>query len=138
MPFTKNAANKVLSSNVGKYIGLFTAQPLENGSYEEPTIDGSATGSAGGYKRGVISSWDTSKPRQIANSDLVLMFEARAALGTVRFTHFGLFSSANSTELLFYGELNPALTVSEGYVPLVRAYDLIIAMDVDAIDTNYG
>lgn len=140
MPFNKKIANRVLAENVGDYIGLFTAKPTDDGGYVEPTIDNSVTGNQGGYKRGFIGAkgWNKSKDRQIANSDLILMFEAREALGTKVFTHFGLFSSASNPELIFYGELANSLTVSTGYVPLVRAYELIIAMDVDAIDTNYG
>ena len=140
MPFNKQIANQVLANNVGNYIGLFTAKPTDDGAYVEPTIDNSVTGNKGGYKRGVIGNngWNKSKDRQIANGDLILMFEAREALGTKVFTHFGLFKGAESTELIFYGELANSLTVSTGYVPLVRAYELIIAMDVDVIDTNYG
>ena len=140
MPFNKQIANQVLANNVGNYIGLFTSKPTDDGGYVEPTIDNSVTGNKGGYKRGVIGTngWNKSKDRQIANGDLILMFEAREALGTKTFTHFGLFDSAEGTTLKFYGELANSLTVSTGYVPLVRAYELIIAMDVDEIDTNYG
>ena len=142
MPFNKEIANSVLANNVGNYIALFTGAPTDSGGYSglEPTIDNTATGVNGGYKRGVIggsSGWDTSKDRQIANKNLILMFEAREALGTKTFTHFGLFDQASGGTLKFYGELATPLTVSAGYVPLVRAFELIIAMDVDEIDTDY-
>lgn len=140
MPFNKQIANQVLANNVGNYIGLFTEAPDDNGNYEEPTVDNSVTGSAGGYKRGVIGSngWDKSKDRQIANGDLILMFEARENLGNPTFTHFGLFDQESGGTLKFYGELANSLPVTTGYVPLIRAYELIIAMDVTEIDTNYS
>ena len=146
MPFNKEIANQVLANNVGSFIALFTGAPSDSGDATglEPTIDNTATGVNGGYRRGVVNvsgsgtdGWDTSKDRQIANKHLILMFEAREALGTKVFTHFGLYDKSSGGTLKFYGELANPLTVSAGYVPLVRAFELIIAMDVDEIDTDY-
>lgn len=127
MPFTTSKAQSILTSNVGKYFGLLSAEPNEAGtSYEEPTIG------TGGYARGVVTNWDTSKGKQIANSAIIFLFEATADLGT--FTHFALFSSESGSSMTFYGELTGEVTVSNGYVPLIRKHELIIGLDKEVLE----
>lgn len=138
MPFNNDIVKDVLAQ-AGSYVGLLNGTELQLGvlSYTEPTIDTTATGENGGYKRGKISGWDDQIKRQIANKELVLMFEARSALVGQSFNYFGLFSSDSSEVLRFYGELSETLTISaEGYVPLIRAWELIIGMDT-VISTDY-
>lgn len=141
MPFNTEIVTNVLSM-AGYYVGLFfDCNEPKTGvlTYKEPTIDDTADGRNGGYKRGKISGWEGEyHERQIANTGLILMFEARSALVGTTFTHFGLFNSAKGGELNFYGELSEPLTISqEGYVPLIRAYELIIGMDT-VINTDYS
>ena len=138
MPFNDTIVKEVLAQ-AGNYVGLLNGTETKLGvlSYTEPTIDETATGDNGGYKRGVISGWSDQIERQIANKNLILMFEARSALVGQSFNYFGLFNQASGGTLRFYGELSTSVTISaEGYVPLIRAYELIIGMDT-VINTNY-
>lgn len=146
MPFNTTIVNKILSSNVGNYVGLLTGEEVTPGtlSYTEPPIDNSQFSEQGGYQRAEITEWNTNIDRQIANNFVVLMFEARSALVGTTFTHFGLFDTGLAGQqystmypLKFYGELTEPLTIdAEGYVPLIRACELIIGMDTE-IKTNY-
>lgn len=139
MPFNTTIVNDVLKSNVGDYVGLLTGTETEPGTlnYTEPTIDTSQFSEQGGYQRAHVTKWNTNIDRQIANNYVILMFEARSQLVGTTFTHFGLFPSASGGTLKFYGELTEPLTISaEGYVPLIRACELIIGMDT-TIKTNY-
>ena len=134
MPFNKEIASNILATNVGTYVGLLTSVSNDGDSHSEPVIDTSPDGENGGYQRGQVT-WLTSKQtniyRHIANKDLVLMYEARGDEDwSVTFTHFGLFKTATDKDLIFYGELANPLVVTNGSVPLIRAAELIIAMDV--------
>lgn len=123
MPFSATTAQSILSSNVGKYIGLMTSE-----SGGEPTISTTT-----GYARGVVSGWDTSKSRQIANNGIIFMFECLSSLGT--FTHFGCFNAASGGTMTYYGELTGSVTVNAGYVPLIRKNELIIGLDKDTLES---
>lgn len=138
MPFSQSKAQSILSSNVGKYVGLLYSDP-SSGVVDEPTIS-----SVTGYTRGIVQGWDTSKSRQIANNSIIFMFECLQDLCTNGgFTHFACFGSATSSSPDYYGELvdingNPTeVTVNAGYVPLIRKHEMIIGLDKTVLDTNY-
>ena len=129
MPFTTGSAQSILAANVGNYIGLLYEEPSEDGStFDEPAISTTT-----GYTRGVISGWDKSKSKQIANDAIIFMFECLSDLGT--FTHFALFSSANGSSMKYYGELTGEVTVDKGYVPLIRKQELIIGLDKSSLES---
>ena len=121
MPFVESYAQTVLTNVIKSttQIGLLDSNGNEL--------------SGNGYQRHAIGNLDTSKPGQIANSEIIFMFESTGAIGTA--TQFALF---NGSTKIFVGDLTTSLSINgEGYVPLVRAHELIIGLDVSSIDSNY-
>lgn len=133
MPFSATKAQSILSSNVGKYVGLLYSEPADGGAVNEPAISTTT-----GYARGIVQGWDTSKSRQIANNSIIFMFECLQDLCTNgNFTHFACFSSATGGTPDYYGELVGEVNVRMGYVPLIRKHEMIIGLDRTVLDTNY-
>lgn len=130
MPFTTSQANSILQSNIKPttYIGLSTTTPTAaGGNFTEP-------GSATGYARAQFGTQDTSKVAQIANGAIIFFNESLGSgYGTV--THFGLFSSASGGTPFFIGELESAMPIGAGYVPIFRKHQLVIGLDKDALES---
>ena len=131
MAFSASKAQSILSSNVGKFIGLLYSEPADG----SPVVDEPPISTTTGYTRGIVQGWDTSKSRQIANNSIIFMFECLSNLG--KFTHFACFPSAAGTTPDYYGELVGEVTVNAGYVPLIRKNEMIIGLDKASLDTNY-
>lgn len=136
MPFTTSVAQAILAEKFSEknYIGLSTSTPTAaGGNFSEPSA-------STGYNRAMIGTLDKSIDRQIANAEYIFIFECLADCGT--FTHFGIFTSGtpNTGTPIFYGELDNdgGLPVRTGYVPLIRPHELIVGLDVDFLNTNYG
>lgn len=106
---------------------MSTTTPTETGgNFTEPAA-------STGYTRRAIGSLDTSIPAQIANADIVFLFEALEDCGS--FTHLGLSDSGLRGGTVFLmAELAAAVTVAAGYVPLIRANKLVIGLDKEALE----
>lgn len=135
MPFTTSVAQAILAEKFSErnYIGLSTSTPTDTGgNFSEPST-------STGYNRAPIGTLDKSIDRQIANAEYIFMFECLASCGT--FTHFGIFTSGTpgNGAPIFYGELDNVggLSVTAGYVPLIRPHELIVGLDVNSLNTNY-
>lgn len=127
--FTTDRATTILSQNIKKttYVGLSTTVPNKSGTnFTEPA-------STTGYARHLLGDLDTSIAAQVANNDIVFLFEALADCGS--FTHIGLFDDQNAASKPFLiGQLTNAITVNTGYVPLIRKHKLVIGLDKEALD----
>ena len=76
--FTTARASKILTDNIKSttYIGLSSTVPNKDGSnFTEPA-------SSTGYRRAPIGTLNTSKSAQIANDDIIFVFEALADCGS--------------------------------------------------------
>ena len=122
MPFTPAKATSILTSNIAPshYIGLSTTTPTATGgNFTEPS-------SSTGYARQKFGDQNSGNG-EISNKYIIFFFEALENCGT--FTHFGIFNSASGGTPHFYGSLTSNLTVNAGYVPLIRAGELVITLD---------
>ena len=127
--FTTARASKILTDNIKSttYIGLSSTVPNKDGSnFTEPA-------SSTGYRRAQIGTLNTSKSAQIANDDIIFVFEALADCGS--FTHVGLFDKDTGGTPFLVGALTSAITVGSGYVPLIRAKKLVIGLDKEALES---
>lgn len=138
MGFSIPEANSILDSVLRGYIGLSTSTPeIDGGNFNEPDIDNTPNGDNGGYRRGHITEWLDTYHKQRGNADLVLLFECRERNRSYTFTHFGLFSSSSGGTPNFWAELDTPITVSQGYVPLIRAGQLVLGLDKDVLEDYY-
>lgn len=130
--FTPTAAQELLLSkiNAGTQVGLSSTTPTSEGK------NFTELSKALGYKRASFGTVNKTKPGQVANENIIFFFVALGDMGSA--THLGLFAGSAATEPFFVAELDAPLEIMENYVPLIREYKLIIGLDVDFIDTNYG
>lgn len=131
--FTNAKAQSILTSNIKSttYVGLSSSTPDKDGG------NFSELSTANGYKRAAFGKVNTDKDAQIANKEIIFFFVALGDCGSA--THLGLFDTetvGTGTPFLM-AQLQPALTIAENYVPLIRENKLIIGLDVDVLDTNY-
>ena len=127
--FTRTRASKILADNIktDTYIALSTTTPDENGgNFAEPPT-------ASGYSRQKFGDINTSVKAQVANKGIIFLFEATEDCGSI--THVGLSDSKDRGGIVFLtGKLTNPITVGAGYVPLIRARKLVIALDKEAIE----
>lgn len=118
MPFVASYATQFLTNTIkaSTEIGLLDSSGNEL--------------SGGGYARHAIGTIDTSIEAQIANKDIIFMFEATDDVGTA--TQFALY---NGNTMIFKGNLTSSLTINDGYVPLIRAHELVIGLDKDYLES---
>ncbi len=122
MPFTVAQANSILSSSFSSnsYIGLSTTTPTSiGGNFSEPSA-------STGYARQKLGDMTVSGG-EITNKYIIFMFEAVDDIDD-DITYFGVFSTATATTPHFYGALSTKLSVPSGYVPLIRAGDLVVTL----------
>lgn len=121
MPFTLDYSQQVLLNVIkdDTEIGL-----LKGTSASDEIKASECTG----YKRAPIGKINTSIQGQIANDEMIFIFECTGGEATA--THFGLF---NGNRMIFYGSLDSHLTISNNYVPLIRPENLIIGLDKDPL-----
>ncbi len=125
--FTNDRADLILAQNItkDKYVCLSTTTPDDNGlNFTEPPA-------STGYVRRKIGPLNTSKKRQIANDDIIFLFEALADCGS--FTHVGLADGTTGKPFLV-GEIKTPLTVTAGYVPIIRAHKLVVGLDKQTLE----
>ena len=127
--FTRAKATSILKSTLsGSYVALSTTTPDEYGKYfTEPPI-------STGYQRQSIGALDSeTSDGQVANKERIFLFEALEDVGSI--THVGLSDSKErGGDIFLMAEVNPVLSVSSGYVPLIRPYGLVIGLDKDVLD----
>lgn len=126
--FTRLKASQMLESAIkNSYVCLSTTTPDENGgNFTEPS-------QSNGYQRHAIGTLDTSVKGQVANQDIIFLFESTGDCGSV--THVGLSASATwGSSVFLMAELLAPLSITAGYVPLIRAHNFVIGLDKDTLD----
>lgn len=130
--FTRKKATSILQSAIrsSTYVALSTTTPTATGSnFTEPSPDI-------GYKRHAFGEINTSIDGQIANDSIIFLFEATGDGGSV--THVGLSdSSTRGYEVFLVAQLAAPLTITAGFVPLIRARSFIIGLDKEELE-SYG
>lgn len=130
--FTRKKASAILADVIRSttYVALSTTTPTETGSnFTEPNPDT-------GYKRHAFGEVNTNIEGQISNDGIIFLFEAVGDCGSI--THVGLSDSlTRGTEVFLVAELAAPLTITAGYVPLIRAKSFIIGLDKEALE-SYG
>lgn len=127
--FTRSKASLILQNAIkDSYVCLSTTTPDENGgNFTEPS-------QSYGYQRHAIGTLDTSVKGQVANEDIIFLFESTGDCGSV--THVGLSSSKTWGSAVFLvAELLAPLSITAGYVPLIRAHNFVIGLDKDTLDS---
>jgi len=122
--------NKVLDHIFGKssytpptiYVGLSTADPLDDGS-------GLAEPSGGSYARveTAASDWSAASDGTISNAGEIAFPQATGDWGTI--THFALFDAATSGNMLYHGSLTTSKNPTSGDTASFAAGDLTITQD---------
>ena len=128
--FSDHWENEILDHIFGKgsytpptiYVGLSTADPLDNGSgLAEPSGNGYArVATSGGY-------WTTSSGGSLSNAGDISFPQATGSWGTI--THFALFDAATAGNMLAHGALNQSKTITSGDTAKFAAGDLDVSLD---------
>jgi len=130
MSFSNYLENKLLDHLFNKaaytaptiYVGLSTADPLEDGSgLAEPT--------GGGYARVATAAvdWNAALNGLIDNANDIIFPQATASWGTI--THFALFDAATAGNMLASGALSAAKTINANDTAKFVAGDLDVTLD---------
>lgn len=125
--FTRETATAILSSyiNSNTYVCLSTTTPDENGdNFTEPPAEN-------GYVRQQFGPTLLDIAGQVANSQIIFLFEATGDCGSV--THVGLAKTKKDKPFLV-AQLSSPLTVGTGYVPLIRAKQFVVGLDKDTLE----
>lgn len=126
--FTRTAATSILVSRINNltYVALSTTTPNEDGgNFTEPSP-------SHGYKRNRFGSINTSIPGQVTNDEIIFLYEST---GEDSITHVGLSDKEErGTNVFLMAQLLTPLTVSAGYVPLIRAKNFIIGLDKEELE----
>ena len=127
--FTRAKATSILQAAIdaSTYVALSTTEPTEaGGNFTEPPI-------STGYQRQKFGPVNTTIGGQVANDEIIFLFEAVGDCGSV--THVGLSdSSARGTGVFLMAELVAPLSITAGYVPLIRAEQFIVGLDKDELE----
>lgn len=126
--FTRKKATSILKSAMADtYVALSTTTPDEEGkNFTEPPI-------STGYQRQSIGTLDESISGQLANKNMLFLFEAIEDCGSI--THVGLSKEANrGGEIELMAELTAPMSIGAGYVPLIRPHGLVIGLDKSVLD----
>ena len=127
--FTTSKATEILTSNItpNTYICLSSTTPTKTGSnFSEPAV-------SAGYIRKAIGPLNTSKEAQIANDEIIFIFEALEDCGSI--THLGLAdSNVIGSRVFLVAKLTNPMTVGAGYVPLIRKNKLVIGLDKEKLE----
>lgn len=130
MGFIPDKATDILSAQFsGKYIGLSSVAPNDSGTNFSEL-------SGGGYSRAPLGTLNTSIKGQIANENIIFMFEATADVGTA--LGFGVFTSDSKTSApkpFFVGSLANELVITKDHVPLIRAKKFIVGLDKSSLSS---
>lgn len=128
--FSNYLENKVLDHIVGKasytaptaYLALSTADPLDTGaSIAEPSGNGYAR------KSTAAGDWNSAASGSISNANDITFAAASGSWGTI--THFAIFDSLTTGNMLLHGQLTVQKAVSNGDTVKFAAGDLVITLD---------
>lgn len=126
--FTRKKATSILKSAMADtYVALSTTTPDQDGNnFTEPDI-------STGYQRQSIGTLDDSISGQLANKNMLFLFEAVADCGSI--THVGLSKEPNrGEEIDLMAQLTSPMSIGAGYVPLIRPHGLVIGLDKSVLD----
>jgi len=122
--------NEILDHIFGKgsytpptiYVGLSTADPLDNGSgLAEPTGNGYAR------VQTTAADWNTAAGGALDNVNDITFPQATGSWGTI--THFALFDTASGGNILAHGALSASKTIGSGDTAKFAAGDLDVSLD---------
>jgi hypothetical protein len=122
--------NEILDHIFGKgsytpptiYIGLSTADPLDNGSgLAEPTGNGYAR------VQTTAADWNAAAGGALDNVNDITFPQATGSWGTI--THFALFDTASGGNTLAHGALSASKTIGSGDTAKFAAGDLDVSLD---------
>ena len=104
------------------YVGLSTADPLDDGS-------GLAEPSGGSYARVATSAsdWTTASGGSISNANEITFPQATGDWGTI--THFALFDAATGGNMLYHGALTTSKNPTAGDTASFAPGDLTVTQD---------
>ena len=126
--FTRAEATTILEDQVkNTWVALSTTTPdQDGGNFTEPA-------KSTGYQRQSFGALDTSIQGQVANNEIIFLFEATSDVGSV--TYVGLSdSSLRGDPVFLMVMLESTLPISSGYVPLIRRHKFVIGLDVDELE----
>lgn len=126
--FTTETSSEILQERINSntFVCLSTTKPDDGKNFTEPAA-------STGYTRRTFGEVATGIPAQVANMDIIFLFEALENLGS--FTHLGLSKSKQIGGKVFLtAKLVSPVTVDAGYVPLIRAYSLVVGLDKEALE----
>ena len=131
--FTRNKATSILQTAIksSTYVALSTTTPTETGAnFTEPPA-------STGYVRQAFGEVNTTISGQVANKNIIFLFEALADCGSI--THVGLSdTNTRGSTVFLMAELLAPLSVAAGYVPLIRANQFIIGLDKEELEAYPG
>lgn len=127
--FTRKRADKILADNIKSdvYVCMSTSTPDEDGgNFSEPEY-------STGYARRAVGPMTDIISGQVANEDIVFLFEALEDCGS--FTYLGLSDyGMRGDDVFLTAKLTEAVTVDAGYVPLIRRHKLVVGLDKEALE----
>lgn len=106
------------TSPANVFVGLFTTDPLDDGSGTEV--------SGGSYAREIATFAAPSNGASSTNAD-VQFTQATANWGTV--THFGIFDALSGGNLLYHGILTTSKTIETGDVFKIASGNLTVTLE---------
>ena len=127
--FTTSKATEILTKNITTraYICLSSSTPTKTGGNISDPAEKT------GYIRRPIGPLNTSIAAQIANDEIVFLFESLEDCGSI--THLGLAdSNVIGSKVFLMAKLTNPLTVGAGYVPLIRKNKLVIGLDKEKLE----
>jgi hypothetical protein len=104
------------------YVGLSTADPLDNGSgLAEPTGNGYAR------VQTAAGDWNSASAGALDNANAITFPEATGSWGTI--THFALFDAASAGNMLAHGALTTSKAIGSGDTAKFAAGDLDVTLN---------
>jgi hypothetical protein len=130
-------ANKILPLLCGKtssltsassiYVGLSTSAPLADGTnVTEPVGNGYARVLLGNTSQELTQKMGTVANGHVENDEIIYFPEATGSWGTI--THFCIFDSASSGNLLAFGALSTSIQPVANTIPIVRIGELDLSL----------
>ena len=134
-------ANKILTLLVGKtsrialssdnyfsvYVGLSTTEPNADGTnVTEPVGNGYARVLLGNTSQALTQKMGEVSNGHVENNEIIYFPEATGSWGTI--THFCIFNSASSGNLLAFGALSTSILPVANTIPIVRIGELDLSL----------
>jgi hypothetical protein len=108
------------------YIGLSTTLPSNDGTnVSEPT--------GNGYSRKNFSTWNIAANRIISNNGIITFATSMGDWGTI--THYVIYDAETNGNMLAFGSLSSAKTVTNGNILTIASNDLEISFNTGGFST---